>query len=206
MVQDAQGPDEWILLSTCVARMSELHPVYSSYLGFARRDLETAIKASRAVLRGRRPGLADRPPAVIDGPITARHRLDLIHNTLSERTPGPSGDNVLFRDVEIEWNKSKDYLRAHAAECWPTDDKDVKTPNPQARAHTLPAGQVRKFAADYIKQEKNAGRAPKLAGLEKAARDRGYKSRRDALRQAFRDIQNDAGTPVRRGRPKKSPS
>ena len=116
MVTDPPQPNDWILLSTCVARMGELHSVYREYPGYARRDLEAAIWAGRAVLRGRGPGQADHPPGTIETPITALHRLDTIHNVLSERRPGLLGDSVLFRDVEIEWNAIKEYLRTAAAE------------------------------------------------------------------------------------------
>ena len=43
MVTDPPQPNDWILLSTCVARMGELHSVYREYPGYARRDLEAAI-------------------------------------------------------------------------------------------------------------------------------------------------------------------
>ena len=192
-------------LSACVARMSELHPVYRTRLGFARRDLENAIQAGRTVLRGRRPGRADHPPDVIDWPITARYRLDLTHDSLSERKPGPSGDIVQFWGVEIEWNKIKEYLQARAAECWPIDDH-VKPPSPNARSRPLTKKHAREFAKDYIEKEKSAGRQPKLSGLEAAAKGAGLRGGREDLRKAFREIQNDAGIQVGRGRPKKSPS
>jgi hypothetical protein len=43
MADKHEEPEEWLLLSRCVARMGELHPVYRSYPGYARRDLEAAI-------------------------------------------------------------------------------------------------------------------------------------------------------------------
>jgi hypothetical protein len=122
-----QSPDEWLLLSTCIARMGELNPVYRSHLGYARRDLETAIRAGRAMLRGHRPGVADQPPEVFDEQITARHRLDVIYDTLSERKRGPSGDVVVLRQAEIEWTAIKEYLRTEANKSWPIDESR-KTP------------------------------------------------------------------------------
>jgi hypothetical protein len=77
MVQDAQGPEEWLLLSTCVTRMSELHQD-RRFPGLARDHLENAIRAGRIALRGYRPGLTDPTPEVFDEQITARHRIDLI--------------------------------------------------------------------------------------------------------------------------------
>ena len=121
MADKHEEPEEWLLLFGCVARMGELHPVYP---GYARRDLEAAILAGRAVLRGRKPGTTRSE--VIDWPVTASHRLNLIRNTLAERRPGPFGDNILFRDVESAWNKIHDYLRAFAAQCWPGDDESVE--------------------------------------------------------------------------------
>jgi hypothetical protein len=120
MVTDRPLPNDWILLHTCIARMGELHAFYRSFRGYAERDLEAAVRAGRAALRGCRPGRADHPPETIGAPITARHRLDMVHNALGERRPGPSDHSVLlFRDVEIEWNAIKEYLQAGAAKCWP---------------------------------------------------------------------------------------
>jgi hypothetical protein len=136
-----QEPDEWILLSTCTARMGELHRIYVSYRGYAQRDLESAICAGRATLRGQRLGSTHCSSELIGEPITARHRLDLIHNSLSERRPGPYGDNVLFRNVEMNWTGIKEYLRLRAAEQWPSFGENVEknrgasgpTPNAQQR-------------------------------------------------------------------------
>jgi hypothetical protein len=103
--------DYFILLCgsqfSCVARMGVLHQNYRTFPGWARGDLEATIYAGLAALRGRRHGVADSSVEVISEPITARYRLDLIHSTLSERMPGPLGNDVLFRDVEVEWNKIK---------------------------------------------------------------------------------------------------
>jgi hypothetical protein len=122
MVTDFPQPNDWILLSACVARMGELHRVYRFYPGYAQRDLEAVIRGGRAALRGRRPGQADHTPETIGTPITSRHRIDPIYNALSERSAGPFGDNVLFRDVETDWNKIKGDLREFAIKCWPTDE------------------------------------------------------------------------------------
>ena len=206
MIADLQEPADWLLFSTCVARMCELHPVYRFYPGYARRDLESAIQAGRTLLRGRRPGREDQPPHLIDGRITARHRLDLIHNSLSERRPGPSDANVLlFHDVEIEWNTIKEYLRARAAECWPIDRGDDKSPSAQARRQHLTDKRATQFAKNYIEREKNAGRPPTLLGLEAAAKNDGFSGGRGYLRKAFHRIQNEAGIAIRPGRIKKSP-
>jgi hypothetical protein len=109
---------EWVLLSTAVARMSELHPVYRRLVGLARRDLENMIRADRANLRGQR---GRDPPEPITEPISHRHQLDLFHNTLGERRPGPRpfGDEVLFRGVEVEWIGAARYLRTHAVPALP---------------------------------------------------------------------------------------
>jgi hypothetical protein len=111
----ADKGEEWILLSTAVARMSELAPIYGSYPGLARRDLETAIRAGRAVIRGWSTGTSANSPAVIiREPVGSRHRLDLIHDSLSERSRGPH-DVTLFRQVEVEWIRIATYLRIFAA-------------------------------------------------------------------------------------------
>jgi hypothetical protein len=113
--------DEWLLLCTAIARMSELHPTYRSLVGLAHRDLENMIRARRAKLRGRSPDTLHDPPEAISE-ISSRHRLDLIHNAVYERRPGArpwGGDEVLFRYVEIEWTSAARYLRTHAAPALP---------------------------------------------------------------------------------------
>ena len=113
--------DEWLLLDTAVARMSELHPTYRRLMGLARRDLENMIQARRAKLRGRKPDAPHDPPQAISE-ISNRHRLDLFHNAVYERRPGTrpwGGDEVLFRDVEIEWTRAARYLRTHAVPALP---------------------------------------------------------------------------------------
>jgi hypothetical protein len=206
MVHEAQGPEEWILLSTCVARMSELHPIYVSHQGYARRDLEKAIQAGRIVLRGCRPGLTDPTPEVIDGQIAATHRIDLIHNTLSERRPGLSDDISVFRDVEIEWNKTKAYLLTYAVEYMLKGSQGTKAPTAYADMRSLSSIQAKTLAREYIEREKSARQRPTLQGLEKYARDQGLRGGREYLRAEFRKLQEAAGEPLRRGRPKKSPS
>ena len=197
-----EEPEEWLLLSGCVAR--ELHPVYRSRPGYARRDLEAAILAGRAVLRGRKPGTTRSE--VIDWPITTSHRLDIIRNTLAERRPGPFGDNILFHDVEIAWNKIHDYLRAYAAQCWPSDDETVEPLRPNSNVPSVGPKRARTLAKVYIERESRAGRHPTISGLEKWVHDAGYRGGRDNLRAEFHRLQNAAGTPVRRGRVKKSPA
>jgi hypothetical protein len=178
--------------------MSELSPSYRFYPGRARGDLEIAIRAGRVILRGR--GHPDTGPEVFDEPITARHRIDLIHDTLSERRPGPSDSSVLLlRDVEIEWHRTKVYLQAHAAERWPIDahdDKAVPTPSTKGRRKRI------QLIKDYVEQEQKAGRRPTQQGLEIFARDNGYRGNREEIRSDFKRFQEAAGTPVRRGRPK----
>lgn len=59
-----------------------------------------------------------------------------------------------------------------------------------------------KFVADYIKTEKEAGRIPKSAAVERdGVRER--RGARDLLRAEFIRQQNAAGIDVRRGRPPK---
>ncbi len=205
MADKNQEPEEWLLLSTCIARMGELHPAYRSRLGHARRDFEAALRAGRGSLRGRRPGRSVCLPEPISGPITSRHRLNLIYNTFSERRPGPFGDNVLFRDVESDWNKIKDYLREFANECWPSGEETVEPQRPNSKV-SLSVPRARALTKEYIEQAKRNGHQPTSVGLENFVRDRGFSGNRELLRQEFRLIQNAAGTPVRRGRIKKTPS
>jgi hypothetical protein len=134
--------DEWLLLSTCIARMSELHPIYASYPGYARRDLENAIRAGRALLRGQRLGPADSSRELIRAPITAKHRLDLIHNSVSERRPGPYGDTVLFRNVESNWNRVEEYLRVRATEQWPLEKRSARASDAQQRLERPARGPI----------------------------------------------------------------
>ena len=108
-----KSPDaeDWILLSTAVARMAELHPAYRTYPGYARRDLEKMIRADRARLRDS----ATEPPLPISGPITSRNDVDLLHNRIRERRPGPTGSNwPLFCIVQIEWNTAAVHLQQFA--------------------------------------------------------------------------------------------
>jgi hypothetical protein len=60
-----------------------------------------------------------------------------------------------------------------------------------------------KFAADYIKNEKDAGRLPTMIGLEAKWKEAGLRGGREPLRTAFREIMGDE---VTRGRPRKSPT
>ena len=111
MASDPQGA-EWIRLSTAVARMCEVASAYRTYVGLARRDLKTAIRAGRVRIRGCSVESLAGPPVEIGGPIISQHELDLIHDTISERRPGPSGPMTLFRSVEVEWAGTARYLRS----------------------------------------------------------------------------------------------
>jgi hypothetical protein len=118
MTPDIENGVEWIPLSMAVARMSELHPVYRSHPGYARRDLESAIRAGRARLRGRRFRVPDSPPVPITESLSERYQLDLHHNAFSRRIPGPLSRETLFWEVEIEWTSIASSLRAFALELW----------------------------------------------------------------------------------------
>jgi hypothetical protein len=107
---------EWILLSTAVVRMAELSPIYRSYPGLARRDLEKAILADRVELRGYPIGARAGSPVAVPRPLSPRHEVNLHHNTILLRRPGPSGAGLLFRDVEIEWAEAAKYLRRFVPE------------------------------------------------------------------------------------------
>jgi hypothetical protein len=194
--------DDWLLLFTCVERMAELHPIYRSYPGFARRDLESAIRAGRCRLRGRRPGQSDDLPTAIAMRITFRHRLDLSHNTLTERSH--HFGSLLFRDVEIEWNSVVEYLRARAAESWPTELSSRKQ-KPQSRPRSLSENKIRELVDRYFRREKDAGRPTQKGFLEFVQRE-GVKLERQRARDVFNDKQREAGHAVAPGRPKKSPS
>jgi hypothetical protein len=71
------------------------------------------------------------------------------------------------------------------------DDRAWKRPLTKRRAQA--------FTADYINSEKQAGKRPTMAGLERAAAKAGLRGGRDLLREAFRGMQGV----VRPGRPKK---
>jgi hypothetical protein len=146
--------EDWVPLSTCVARMRELHPVYSSHVGYARRDLEAAIRAGRAVLRGRGTEGIGAIIVPITEPITTRHKLDLHHNALGRRTrPGPLGNETIFRDVEIDWTSAASYLRAFAIEGW------------GAHAINEPLEQTDNSVAKKVSVQRPRGRRPKKREL-----------------------------------------
>jgi hypothetical protein len=195
--------DEWILLSTAVARMSELNAKYRTYLGEARRDLETAIRAGRISLRGRLAWALDDPPQRMIQPITSRHRLDLIHDTLSERRPGPVGDAILLREVQLEWTGAAKYLRAFP----PGNGK------PARGAVVRPAGTAQVTGAmtgkratgrrpEVLKRVKDQMRADIQAGNRTVAELQGllqkelaaiYNASRDTVRKALRAIVSEFG-------------
>jgi hypothetical protein len=195
--------DDWLLLFTCVARMGELHPIYRSYPGYARRDLEAAIRAGRTRLRGQKPGQLDGLPTAIAMPITFRHRLDLSHDTLTERARH-NLVGLLIRNVEIEWNSVAEYLRARAAESLPTEFSGRKQ-KPPSRPRSLSENKMRELVDRYFRREKDAERPTQKGFLEFAQRE-GIKLERQRARDVFNAKQREAGRAVARGRPKKSPS
>jgi hypothetical protein len=106
---------EWLLLSTAVARMGEVSPIYRTFPGYACRDLEIAIRVRRVPIRGRSTLSHRIPPAIIDWPVDSSHRLDLVHDTLSQRAR--HDDVTLFLSVEVKWTKELSaYLRTIAAD------------------------------------------------------------------------------------------
>jgi hypothetical protein len=108
---------EWLLLSTAVARIGELSPIYRTFPGYACRDLEIAIRARRVPIRGRSTSSSSYTirPAIIDWPVDSSHRLDLVHDTLSQRAR--HDDVTLFLSVEVKWTKKLSaYLRTIAAD------------------------------------------------------------------------------------------
>jgi hypothetical protein len=120
---------EWILLSTAVARMGELDPVYIKHTGAARNHLDWAIFAGRMSLTGRPFREKDRQP--IEGLISSEHRLDLIHDTIRQRgVRPPYEDTILFLEVQIEWRGAAAYLRGQARR---SQHDDVSNPYDQIR-------------------------------------------------------------------------
>jgi len=158
MAVSLEGGGEWLLLSTAVARMSELHPGYRSFPGYARGDLECAIQASRVLIRGCSPGALNHPPELIAEPITNSHRLNLIHNTLSERGRGSMGYNTLFRDVEVEWTGAERYLHKFALARWPLPSEQRPTPKTRMRGTAPKKVPVRRRGPRPIKLEEVKGR------------------------------------------------
>ena len=109
----AHSGSDWVLLSTAVARMGELDPLYIKHTGAARNALDRAIFAGRMSLSGRPIGERDRQP--IEGLISSEHRLDLIRDTIRKRgVRPPYEDTILFLDVQIEWSGAAAYLRRQA--------------------------------------------------------------------------------------------
>jgi hypothetical protein len=109
------GKSEWILLSTAVARMGELNPVYRTRTGAARHDLEWAIFAGRMSLSGR--PFREKVRQSIEGLTSSEHRLDLIRNTVRKRgVRPPYEDTILFLEVQIEWSRAAAYLRSQAGQ------------------------------------------------------------------------------------------
>jgi hypothetical protein len=199
MVPDGEGGDEWILLSTAIARMSELHPAYRSHPGYARRDLENAIRADRAILRGRSTGALDDPPVVITWPVTSRQELDLFHNTLSERRPGPLGGVTLFRDAQIEWTGIARYLRAFAvesrktAEVWAAPQSDAtevfeaakekraRGPQPKRLEATKDAMRTKLRKGDFTRDDLNKMIGKQMAAMFNVSRTTCTEARKQIL-------------------------
>lgn len=120
MASALNGEGEWILLSEAVARMAEISPVYRSYPGRARDELERAIKARRVPLRGRPPGFRDEAPRLISMPITPAHELKWDRNSLVERERRRGhGATLIFEDVELNWPPTAEYLRSLTPEATP---------------------------------------------------------------------------------------
>jgi hypothetical protein len=111
----AHSGNDWVLLSTAVARMGELDPLYIKHTGAARNALDRAIFAGRMSLSGRPIGERDRQP--IEGLISSEHRLDLIRDTIRKRgVRPPYEDTILFLDVQIEWSGAAAYFRSQAGQ------------------------------------------------------------------------------------------
>ena len=170
MTSNPEVAAEWIRLSTAVARMSEIHLAYRTYRGLARRDLETAIRAGRIRTRGCPVGPPEPLPEEIEGPITFMHELDLIHDSLKERRPGPLGPTTLFRNVEVEWTGAASYLRSLSASGG--NQKIINSPPALAADHINPEAAERKRAplpvidtaisAVYDEAEKAGTKPPNL--------------------------------------------
>ena len=160
MASDPQGT-EWIRLSTAVARMCEVASAYRTYVGRARGDLETAIRAGRVRIRGCSVESLEGPPMEIGGPITSQHELDLVRDGLSERRPGPLGASLgpmsLFRNVEVEWTGAASYLRS----VLPAIGENRKIVN------LPPVGAVDRIAPEAA--ERKRGRRPKKLEATKDA-------------------------------------
>jgi hypothetical protein len=107
---------------------------------------------------------------------------------------------ILSESVNLsEFCEQSELLREDVLNCL--------APKKGRNAHNLKrptsATWVKAFVANFIKTEKDAGRIPTSAGVEKA----GVSERRGArklLRDQFIRQQNDAGIEVRRGRPPKT--
>jgi hypothetical protein len=134
--------------------MRELHPVYRSYPGYAREDLESAIRAGRARLRGL-PTVREGDVMTI-GPVTANHRLDLIQNRLIERRPRPMGWQTSFWDVEIEWTGISNYLLAFAVKRW----SKVKAADADTKKKRVTISQRDMVIAKKLTQGVQPGRDP----------------------------------------------
>jgi hypothetical protein len=92
-----------------------------------------------------------------------------------------------FRDVEIEGAGLLQYGR-NLIPSWCAAPRDEPK-------HHLNAATAKKFAANYIVAEQEAGRHPTLLGLERAAAVEKMHGAREHLRQEFRRIQGDKVRP-----------
>jgi hypothetical protein len=144
--------------------MTELSPTYRSYPGLARRDLENAIRADRIKLRGDPIGARSDHPIATAGPISPRHEINLIHDTLSLRRPGPSESELLFRNVKIDWTSASKYLGTVLA-------ASTSTPTvPPSEVKTAPANSSGVTAAK-VGALKRGRRPKKLEEVKSAMRD-----------------------------------
>jgi hypothetical protein len=155
---------DWILLSTAVVRMAELSPAYRLRPGLAHRDLEYAIRADRVELRGNPIGARPGSPVAVPRPISPRYEVNLHHNTILLRRPGPSGAELLFRDVEIEWTSASKYLGTILA-------ASASTPTaPPSEVKTAPANSSGVTAAK-VGALKRGRRPKKLEEVKSVMRD-----------------------------------
>ena len=131
---------DWILLSTAVVRMTELSPTYRLRPGLAHRDLEYAIGADRVELHGHPIGARAGPPVAVPRPISPRYEVNLHHNTILLRRPGPLGAELSFRDVEIEWIGAAKYLRRFVTESPVVEPITTATDATDLASNTVEAG------------------------------------------------------------------
>jgi hypothetical protein len=160
MQPEGDGAADWIPLTTAIARMVELAPVYGTLRGRARRDLSNAIDAGRMRLRGWRHGA--ETPEEFAYPIDRRIRLSLDHNTLSQWVGTVTWDTVM-RDVEIEWKQAAQYLRQH-----------VLSRN-EPGLHGRPQGSPPSSARGSREQKATTGRPPEKSEIVRLFIEKQYR-------------------------------